>query len=99
MSDLASQNLVIVFDGFTFHSRHVFDIALEAQAFVKGFKLASALGKNGMDLRAYYLDDAGEAAMRSIEDALQVQRAYDAVMKIRFDGMHYRRDIGQRALR
>jgi phosphoribosylamine--glycine ligase len=27
-----------------------------------------------------------------------VQRAYQAVEKIRFDGMHYRKDIGQRAL-
>jgi phosphoribosylamine--glycine ligase len=27
-----------------------------------------------------------------------VARAYEAVGKIRFDGMHYRKDIGQRAL-
>jgi|SRR5215813_10661770 len=28
-----------------------------------------------------------------------INRAYDAVMKIRFDGMHYRKDIGARGLR
>jgi phosphoribosylamine--glycine ligase len=28
-----------------------------------------------------------------------VERAYDAVMKIRFDGMHYRKDIAARGLR
>jgi phosphoribosylamine--glycine ligase len=27
-----------------------------------------------------------------------VARAYDAVARIRFDGMHYRRDIAARAL-
>ena len=28
-----------------------------------------------------------------------VERAYDAVMKIRFDGMHYRKDIAARGLK
>ena len=28
-----------------------------------------------------------------------VERAYDAVMKIRFEGMHYRKDIAARGLR
>ncbi len=27
-----------------------------------------------------------------------VQRAYEAVAKVSFEGMHYRKDIGQRAL-
>ena len=27
-----------------------------------------------------------------------IQRAYEAVSKISFDGMHYRKDIGQKAL-
>jgi phosphoribosylamine--glycine ligase len=27
-----------------------------------------------------------------------IQRAYEAVQKISFDGMHYRKDIGHRAL-
>ena len=28
-----------------------------------------------------------------------MERAYDAVMKIRFDGMHYRKDIAARGLK
>jgi phosphoribosylamine--glycine ligase len=28
-----------------------------------------------------------------------VERAYDAVMKVRFDGMHYRKDIAARGLK
>jgi len=27
-----------------------------------------------------------------------IERAYDAAGKVRFDGMHYRRDIGRKAL-
>jgi phosphoribosylamine--glycine ligase len=37
------------------------------------------------------------AAAPSLEDALG--RAYEAMARIRFDGIYYRRDIGYRALR
>ena len=36
---------------------------------------------------------------RGIDLPEAVDRAYDAVMKIRFDGMHYRKDIAARALK
>ena len=39
----------------------------------------------------------GVTALGSNLDAA-VQRAYQAIGKIRFDGMWYRKDIGQRAL-
>jgi phosphoribosylamine--glycine ligase len=36
---------------------------------------------------------------RGVDLPEAVERAYDAVMKIRFDGMHYRKDIAARGLR
>ncbi|PYQ06204.1 MAG: phosphoribosylamine--glycine ligase, partial [Acidobacteria bacterium] len=39
----------------------------------------------------------GVTALGSNLDAA-VQRAYEAISKIRFEGMTYRKDIGQRAL-
>ncbi|HLI64544.1 MAG TPA: phosphoribosylamine--glycine ligase [Terriglobales bacterium] len=72
---------------------------IEEAEHVYGVKLFHA-GTNRRD--GHYYTSGGRvlgvtARGRDLPDA--VERVYDAVMKIRFDGMHYRKDIAARGLR
>lgn len=71
-------NVVLVFVGFRFSSRHVFDSPLEAAMFARGFQVASGVLQHGLDARVYALP-RDQAQMVSTESAREIERAYDAV--------------------
>ncbi|MBI5143859.1 MAG: phosphoribosylamine--glycine ligase [Candidatus Omnitrophica bacterium] len=66
------------------------------------FHAGTKLGRRSTDKQPLYLTYGGRvlnvtALGDNIEDAIDI--CYNAVEKIRFDKMHYRKDIGQRAIR
>ncbi|MDD5496097.1 MAG: phosphoribosylamine--glycine ligase [Candidatus Omnitrophica bacterium] len=69
---------------------------------VRVFHAGTKLGQRSKDAGKLFVTSGGRvlnvtALGKDITDA--IEHCYEAVKKIQFDGMHYRRDIGHRAIR